>query len=240
MFVSDILNSLSGCFHGVSLSHGLYLSLFLAGLVGGFSHCAAMCGPFILSQTGHLTKVHQALLVPYHLGRITTYTLLAVCVASVLKLTFLFLPIRSYIIAPLLALAGTIFLVNAFPKLAILFPWAARIHLPIPQNLIESPLAPLSRNTGHIKQYAMGALLGFVPCGLSLAALMAASTAPSLWQSALAMFSFGLGTVPALAVLSFSSQFIRKLSPVTMRYITKSMMVWSSVWLFVLAGLALA
>src|SRR5512145_2116481 len=63
----------------------LIAALFLAGLAGGAAHCAGMCGPFVLAQTagrlaavpverfGRLTRLGGALLLPYHLGRATTY-----------------------------------------------------------------------------------------------------------------------------------------------------------------------
>src|SRR3990170_584399 len=60
-------------------------ALFAAGLVGGIGHCAGMCGPFVLAQAearlaavpaarlGELHRVAGAALLPYHLGRLTTY-----------------------------------------------------------------------------------------------------------------------------------------------------------------------
>ncbi|MFN8928129.1 MAG: sulfite exporter TauE/SafE family protein, partial [Rhodospirillales bacterium] len=35
-----------------AVSLGLPLTLLLAGLVGGATHCAGMCGPFVLAQVG--------------------------------------------------------------------------------------------------------------------------------------------------------------------------------------------
>jgi len=60
-------------------------ALFAAGLVGGVGHCAGMCGPFVLAQAearlaavpaarlGEFHRVAGAALLPYHLGRLTTY-----------------------------------------------------------------------------------------------------------------------------------------------------------------------
>src|SRR3990172_7062279 len=60
-------------------------ALFAAGLVGGIGDCAGMCGPFVLAQAearpapgpparlGELHRVAGAALLPYHLGRLTTY-----------------------------------------------------------------------------------------------------------------------------------------------------------------------
>ena len=67
---------------------GLPASLFAAGLAGSLVHCVGMCGPFVLGQVvgdveraarkpyGEWHRLAGAALMPYHLGRLTTYTLL--------------------------------------------------------------------------------------------------------------------------------------------------------------------
>ena len=80
----------------VAVEHGgLLASLFLAGLVGSATHCVGMCGPFVLAQTvarleerpaSDMREIHRlsgAALVPYHLGRATTYAGLGAIAALV-------------------------------------------------------------------------------------------------------------------------------------------------------------
>ncbi len=67
----------------------IIISLFTFGLLGGFSHCVGMCGPFVLTQVGNrlsnisisdtttFKKLSGIALLPYHLGRITTYCFIA-------------------------------------------------------------------------------------------------------------------------------------------------------------------
>ena len=221
------------------MSHGLYLSLFMAGLVGGFTHCVTMCGPFVLSQTKNLEKPRQAALVSYHLGRITTYTIIAVLLASVLNLAFLFLPIRSFIVAPILFVAGLVFLVTAFPSLGKLFPWAVSVRLALPYKWLTSLYEILSQHNTFAGKYMLGVLLGFMPCGLIVSALIAAATASSVWGAAMAMVAFGVGTMPALISVALSGQFLEHKYPVVMKHVTQGMMVWSGLWLFALAGFIL-
>ena len=66
----------------------IIISLITIGFVGGFSHCAFMCGPFVMMQVNnnlkkisidnlnHFTRLKGLALIPYHLGRITTYSFL--------------------------------------------------------------------------------------------------------------------------------------------------------------------
>ena len=86
---------LANCLHGLEAlgPSGLWAvmgALFLAGLAGGASHCAAMCGPFVLAQAaavadrsasgGVLRRLSGAALAPYHLGRAIGYGLLGALV----------------------------------------------------------------------------------------------------------------------------------------------------------------
>src|SRR5260221_9549986 len=86
---------LAGCGALVAAHGGLLASLSLAGLMGSPSHCAGMCGPFVLAQAGsrlcrlpagpggELRRLAGGLLLPYHLGRSTTYVGLRVPPATV-------------------------------------------------------------------------------------------------------------------------------------------------------------
>src|SRR3990167_133338 len=88
-FIMDVL---SACRQGLAQvaaqPAGLPGSLFLAGLAGSLVHCVGMCGPFVLGQVmadatagtagnyGEWRRLAGASLIPYHLGRLTTYTML--------------------------------------------------------------------------------------------------------------------------------------------------------------------
>ena len=239
MISAEILQSIGTCMHEITTSYGLYLSMLMAGLVGGFSHCIVMCGPFVLSQSQNLHKISGALLFPYHLGRITTYVVLAILLSSILNLAFLFLPIRGLVIAPLLMIAGIIFFVTAFPKLARIFPWAIKVTTGIPFKYINGLFERASKTKGFLKSYAMGLILGLMPCGLIVAALMAAASAPTSFHAAIAMLMFGLGTMPALIGLSLGASSLLIKYPLAMLRIKQAALVWSGIWLFTLAGLML-
>ena len=239
MWVTHILQSIGTCFSDITLAYGLPVSLFLAGIVGGVTHCVVMCGPFVLSQAGRVEKMSHAVLLPYHLGRITTYIVLAILLNSVLNLAFLFLPIRSVIIAPILMFAGLIFLISAFPSLGKLFPWAGGMKLSMPYKWLSNGFNILSQGKGVIRKYLMGVLLGFMPCGMIVSALMAAATAPNIFEAGIAMAAFGFGTMPALIMLACGGKTVGIKFPDVMQKVTQGVMVLSGVWLFALAGMLL-
>lgn len=227
------------CTHALTAHYGLTISLFLAGLVGSVTHCAGMCGPFVLAQTKSgpmLQKPASSLLLPYHLGRMTTYVMLGILLHSVINLSYLFSETRVLITVPLLTLAGIIFLVNAFPKLNAVFPWATNIRLPAFLSIIAQRGHHLLQTHGNPSRYLLGLTLGLMPCGLVVAALMASATAPTTSQAALAMAAFSLGTMPSLILIGLFGQGLGQKFPALSQHASRIAMVASSLWLFTLAG----
>ena len=232
------------CLQDFSSQYGLVTSLFLGGLAGSFTHCAGMCAPFVLAQGGTYNRVNRealsrlfgTLLIPYHFGRMTTYVLMAVLFYSFLNLVYLFSGIKAIISALILMLAGTLFLISVFPVLAKVFPWMARIQMPMPFLRISKMTGPLLNNPGPLRRYVLGVLLGFMPCGLVIAAIMASSSAPSLVQAVFAMGAFTIGTMPALVLVALGGQGLVRKFPKLKTTMRQGAMTVSALWLFILAG----
>jgi uncharacterized protein len=232
------------CLQDFSSQYGLITSLFLGGLAGSFTHCAGMCAPFVLAQGetenhkngGKLSRLSGTLLIPYHLGRMTTYVFMAALFYSALNLVYLFSGIKALISALVLTLAGTLFLISVFPVLTQIFPWAARIQMPIPFRMISKMTGPFLNNPDPLHRYALGVLLGFMPCGLVIAAIMASSSAANLTQAVLAMGAFTIGTMPALILVTLGGQGLAMKFPKLKKTLRQGAMAVSAIWLFVLAG----
>ncbi len=182
------------------LERGLVLvpALLLAGLAGSAVHCTAMCGPFVLGQAadrmarlpaGRMcegARLRSGLLLPYHAGRLATYTALGIAVGA---LGALRLP--AAVPATLLALAGSLFLLLAL----------GRARPALVPALAGGGIAGLLSPAGRLGGLPLGLALGFLPCGLVYAALAAAAASGPLMGGA-AMLAFGLGTVPALIAVA--------------------------------------
>ena len=203
-------HGLAACRAAVETHGSLLTSLFLAGLVGSVTHCAGMCGPFVLAQTvarldavpaAGMREFHRlagAALVPYHLGRATTYAglggLCAALTGGVVELTE-----WRWLSAVLLASAALFFLAYALRGLGLALPglaglaggggWSRRVE-PWAKPLFARPIG--------WRGYALGLVLGFLPCGLLYGALAAAAAAGDTLAGAFGMLAFSLGTVPAL------------------------------------------
>lgn len=188
----------------------LMASLFAAGLVGGASHCAGMCGPFVLSQVAarlegtpasRMSEWHRlvgAAVLPYHLGRATTYAALggigAMLTGSLIEAGGL-----HWVSAGLLLFAALFMLGMAVPSLKRLWSGAAGGSGEGWWSRHVGGLArPLFANPTGARGYLLGLLLGFIPCGLLYGALAAASATGSVATGLFGMLAFAAGTLPSL------------------------------------------
>lgn len=230
----EILSSIGGCFHQITLDYGLPLSLFIAGLVGSVTHCVVMCGPFVISQAGEMTKIRDAALIPYHLGRMTTYIFMAIMTYSIFSIVFVYSDFKSILAAPMLFTAGTIFIVSAFPRLKTLFPWVRFTQLPT--SFFQMLSSKISQKNNLLNRYALGVLLGFMPCALVVAALVASTTAPTLTMAIISMGAFTIGTIPALLLVAIGGSSLKQKHPKFSLRFSQTAKVISALWLFTLAG----
>lgn len=186
----------------------LLLGLLTMGLVGSMSHCVGMCAPFVLSQvTARLEaqpasgmrewhRLTGAALVPYHLGRATTYVGLAVTASLLAGVLFDGRGLR-WLSAVLLSLAALFMVALALPSLKRLFGgrggeegWWSRS--------IGRAARPLFATPTGWRGFALGVSLGFIPCGLLYGAIAAAASAAEPLTAAFGMLAFWAGTVPSL------------------------------------------
>ncbi len=201
----------------VAVGHaGLLASLFVAGLLGSATHCAGMCGPFVLAQAvarleampaarmSEMRRLAGAALLPYHLGRATTYAALGAAAAALAAGTIATTGLR-WLSPALLALAALFFLGYALAHLG----W---LRLRRPRSSAGGEAA-WSRSVGRIARplfanpvgwrgYLLGVALGFLPCGLLYGALAAAAASGQPLAGAFAMLAFTVGTVPVLLAVA--------------------------------------
>ncbi len=192
-----------------------YFLLFASGLLGGFGHCIAMCGPLAASFSFCIGK--RPSLLPhlmYNLGRVTTYSLVggaAGVAGSILGVAESLAPLQKAVgagVGLLIILMGL---------------WVGGL-LPLPAPLAEGSTYPAflsrfilgireSRDAGAL--FPLGMLLGLLPCGLVYAALLTAaregmeagSPAAGFIKGFLVMALFGAGTIPSLLLLGTAAGF---------------------------------
>lgn len=204
-----LLDAVSVCRVTVEDNSGLLASLFLAGLAGSLGHCVGMCGPFVLAQVmarletlpaSAMSEAHRlfgAALVPYHLGRTTTYGLLGALVGGLAGKAIDATGLKR-LSALFLVLAALFFLGHGLKRLGLSVPWlASGAEGPVARTVSRWARPLFARPVGF-RAYGLGLALGFLPCGLLWGALAAAAAGGDALAGAFGMLAFALGTVPAL------------------------------------------
>jgi len=255
--LSDLVaGALTHCRVSLEGHGGLITSLALAGLAGGFSHCAGMCGPLALIQVSarleriplrRMREWHRwagALLLPYHLGRATTYAVLGAAAALASEQVSR-LPGLKLLSAALLALAALVLLAQGLRGLKQWLP-----ALPLPRLPLLSPplpvlswtarwgrrLQPLWRAPVGGRGYLLGVALGFLPCGLIYGAVAAAAASGDAVAGAIGMLAFSAGTVPGLLLVSLAGHGVGRLGPTTLQRVATLLLLANAA---LLGGLAL-
>ncbi len=190
-----------------------FFSAFSIGLLGG-AHCIGMCGGVI----GALTMAIDAnqyqrrllLITAYNIGRVSSYVIIAVIfyllvnsIESYFSLTIM----RS--IAGILLIAMGLYLANWWRGLTYLEKLGSYLWRFL--QPLSKPLLPVTKSWQAL---LLGIIWGWLPCGLIYSALAYSATASSVHNAALIMFSFALGTLPAVLLGSLFAErfsiFIKK------------------------------
>jgi hypothetical protein len=197
------------------LRGGLLAGLFLAGLAGSVVHCAPMCGAFVLGQVSERMarlpearlcerhRVGNGMLLPYHLGRLTTYAGLGAVAAGSASLFgggFWF----GRVSAALLVVAAVLFLALAGRRVIPASGWLDAMPRYWGRTLGRwTRTIPRGTVAG---EFLLGLALGFLPCGFLYGALAGAAASGRPVLGAAGMVAFGLGTVPSLMAVGIAGQ----------------------------------
>lgn len=174
------------------------------GFVGSL-HCVGMCGPIALAMPYGRFSTTKSIIARllYQLGRLSTYTLMG------LVLGMMGLSIKMFGGQQHLSIVLGVTLI-----VAVLIPMAFRrlkhVIFPIRLNTwIKNTLGKTIQIDSYPAFWFTGMLNGLLPCGLVWLALASALALSNGYESAGFMFFFGLGTIPALAGLMGSFQWLR-------------------------------
>jgi hypothetical protein len=182
---------------------GLILAAWLTGLAGGGGHCIGMCGGILgalgVGQGGSWRGLF--LTTAAHLGRVTSYSIAGALVGGLGAGVVVGLFGASGV-ATLRALAALlIFLIGL--QLLLGVPFLRRLEQGGARfwRLLAPRMHKLLPPRDPLSAFGVGALWGWLPCGLVYAELAVAAAAGGPVAGALVMAFFGLGTIVSLSVL---------------------------------------
>jgi len=183
----------------------LLFSALVLGLLGG-GHCLGMCGGLMGALTLAIPREQRArrvrLLMAYNLGRIISYAiagffsgLVGWAVANSPGATTLRVVAALLLIAMGLYLAGWW---SGLTRVERLGRGLWRYLQPFTTRLL--PISSIPR------ALLLGALWGWLPCGLVYSTLLWAASQGNAIDSALLMLAFGLGTWPVLLATGLAAE----------------------------------
>lgn len=181
------------------------VSALVLGLLGG-GHCLGMCGGLMGALTLAIPPEQRGrrlrLLLAYNLGRILSYAcaglLLGLAGWAIAKTPF---AAALRVIAGLLLISMGLYLAGW---------WSGLTHIEALGRGLWKHIQPFASRLLPVSSVPqallLGALWGWLPCGLVYSTLLWTSSQGSALDSALLMLAFGLGTWPVLLATGLAAE----------------------------------
>lgn len=171
---------------------------FIIGLIASVSSCLAIVGGLVLSLSAKVMqddgKLSKKPFILFHLGRLLGFAVLGGVLGflgQAIGINFIFSAILGLIASIIMILLG-LNLVGVFKKSKLTLPSHLFNYF---RKVEHATIAPILVGIGTF----------FLPCGFTQSMQFAALSSGSFTSGFLLMFAFALGTLPVLALLSFSS-----------------------------------
>ncbi|BBL59338.1 sulfite exporter TauE/SafE family protein [Methylomonas koyamae] len=176
-----------------------YTLAFAAGFLGS-GHCLGMCGALV---SGYFMKAGKSKsylpYLAYQMARISVYAtigMLAAALGVVLVSSGLFGKIQSVLQITM----GLVVIALAMGVLGWI-PWQGSLRL-IPLAVLRKGYATANQRGPLIGSVIAGFLNGLMPCMLTFAMAVKATTATSVLEGGALMLAFGAGTLPMMLFIS--------------------------------------
>lgn len=181
------------------------LSALILGLLGG-GHCLGMCGGLMGALTLAIPKEQRSrrfrLLLAYNLGRIFSYA----CAGLLIGLAGWAVAnspaaMLLRVVAALLLMCMGLYLAgwwSGLTRIEGLGRWLWRYVQPVASRML--PVTSLPR------ALLLGALWGWLPCGLVYSTLLWSASQGNALHSAVLMLAFGVGTWPVLLATGLAAE----------------------------------
>lgn len=185
-----------------------YGTAFIIGIVASLSTCMAVVGGLVLSLSATFAKGGDRTQpqLMFHAGRIVAFAVLGGVIGA-LGASF---QLGSSAMLVLGVAVGIVMLILGVNLLDV-FDWAKKLQPSMPKFLSKRALGAAKMHH-TLTPLLVGAATFFLPCGFTQSMQLYALTTGSFLKGGLTMFSFALGTLPVLALISFSSFSVEKSS----------------------------
>ncbi len=182
------------------------MGAFVVGLLGGV-HCLGMCGGIVGALTLGQPSARAAepgfwlLQLGYNLGRLASYMAAGALAGGLGLLLAGAGPLADA--QKLLGILAGLFMIVLGLYLAGW--WSGLAKVEQAGGVVWKRIEPLGRRLLPVRSplhaFLLGMVWGWLPCGLVYSALIWSLSAGGVWQGALLMGAFGLGTLPNLLLM---------------------------------------
>src|SRR3989338_9207541 len=185
-----------------------YGTAFVIGIIASLSTCMAVVGGLFLSMSATFAregdKVRPQVL--FHTGRIISFFILG-GVIGMAGSAFTLSTSASFVLGLIIGMVMLILGLN----LLDVFHFTKRFQPAIPKFISKHALG-VSRWNHMLTPFLVGIVTFFLPCGFTQSMQIYTLSTGGFFEGGLTMLSFALGTLPVLALISFSSFSIKNSS----------------------------
>jgi sulfite exporter TauE/SafE len=191
----------AGIVNLVNASEVTYGTAFVVGIVASLSTCMALVGGLVLSMSANFAKEGERVRpqVFFHVGRIVSFFILGGVIAMI-GATFKLGVMGNLVLG---IVVGFVMLILGINLLDI-FNFTKKLQPSMPK-FISNKVMSVGNFNNTVTPVLVGVATFFLPCGFTQAMQIYSLSTGSFMSGALTMLFFALGTLPVLALVSFSS-----------------------------------
>ncbi len=196
-----VLLQKSGVINLVDASEMTYGTAFLIGAIASVSTCMAVVGGLILSMSANYAKTGDTVKpqILFHIGRIVSFFILGGIIGAIGS-AFALNQTSTFILSLLIGLVMLVLGIN----LLEVFHFTKKIQPAMPKFISRHVLG-ISKFNHRFTPVLVGIATFFLPCGFTQSMQIYTLSTGNFLSGGLTMLAFVLGTLPVLALISFSS-----------------------------------
>lgn len=186
-------------------SNVTYGTAFIIGVIASLSTCMAVVGGLVLSMSTTFAKTGDRVKpqIMFHVGRLVSFFILGGVIGAVGS-AFALNTSGTFIVSLIIGIVMLIMGIN----LLDVFHFARKLQPAMPKFLSRHALG-VSKLNHRLTPLLVGILTFFLPCGFTQSMQIYTLSTGTFLAGGLNMLAFALGTLPVLALISFSSLSIK-------------------------------
>lgn len=178
-----------------------YGTAFVIGIIASLSTCMAVVGGLLLSMSATFAREGNTVKpqLMFHGGRIISFFILGGVIGAIGS-AFTLNTSATFVMSFLIGIVMLVLGINLLDT----FHWAKRFQPSMPK-FIASHAHGVSKFTHTLTPLLVGVATFFLPCGFTQSMQLYTLTTGNFFEGGMTMLAFALGTLPVLALVSFSS-----------------------------------